>query len=134
MVQKNYIKLLHIPSQFAKDKGIVLVAVKRNYQNLQHIDPMFKLDPDIALAALRSNGEALQLVDDSFRRDHDFILTAMANKGDSIKYADLSILGGDPTFMLKAIALWWQAIEYSHASLRTNTEFILNAVKFIPVK
>ena len=112
------------------DKKEALKIVKKNCNKLENLPTQFKKDKEIVLEAVKKDGFAFIYADESLQKDKKFILEVLKLDINAPRFADES-LQKDREIILEGVKRWGILfLEYASDNLKRDKNFISKAKKF----
>eukprot|EP00977_Amphora_coffeiformis_P027845 scaffold34650_cov219-Amphora_coffeaeformis.AAC.4 len=124
----NWAELGRMEPRFRDDPEIVSAAIQQTGLALQYASPRWKDDPEMVKEAVTRNGLALEYATPRLQRDPDLLLVATRHWPFLFgRYAPLS-LKDDQTFVLKAVQINGEVLQYVSDRLQNDRSFVIRAV------
>jgi hypothetical protein len=120
--------LKYLFRDLARDKDVVLAAVRNNGNALQYVPEVLRRDKDVALEAVASLGLAFVYVPEVLRRDKDVVLAAINTCTDALKIMP-DCMKDDKIVALAALNKDGSLIKYISERLRGDKDIVLTAVR-----
>lgn len=117
-----------LPTQWKRDKDIILAAVKQDPSGLQYASEDLINDEDFVLAAVGTNGLALQFAPEKDKRNATVVEEAVRKNWKAFKFASEE-LKNDPQFVLTVAKRHYMTLQFATEELKNDPAFLLKVVK-----
>lgn len=125
---KNGFSILHdLPSEFIRDKEIILEIVKNYGDSLFNVISQFKDSFEIVLAAVNNRGSALKYASDNLKNNKEIVTAAVKNNGLALEFAS-DELKNDLQIVKLAIENASKSIQFASNDLRNMKNLALLSV------
>jgi hypothetical protein len=114
-----------VPTIYWKDRDIVKKAIKVSMDGLQFADQSFQNDREIVLAAVKFHGGSFgYIMNKEFLKDEEITFEALKSSDYSILETCDSSLLKNKQFMLKAVKVTSEALQFADEALKKDPDII----------
>lgn len=117
-----------LPTQWKRDKDIILAVVKQDPSGLQYASEDLIDDEDFVLAAVGTNGLALQFAPEKDKRNATVVKEAVRKNWKAFQFASEE-LKNNPQFVLTLVKRDSRTLQFATEELKNDPAFLLEVVK-----